>query len=159
GQVFKARHRHLHTLVALKRVHKDRVNSDEAVRRFKREVYLTSRLSHPNVVKALNAGEEGGTVFLVLELVEGTNLSRLITERGRLPVADACEYVRQAALGLQHAFEQGLTHRDIKPSNLMLSKGGVVKLLDLGLSHAEPNAAADTTTSLTDTGRTMGTPD
>src|SRR5205085_1724396 len=79
--------------------------------------------------------QAGGTHFLVMEYVAGTDLGRVLRERGRLPVAQACDYARQAALGLQHAFERGMVHRDIKPSNLMLTPGGQIKVLDFGLAR------------------------
>src|SRR5262249_8423095 len=100
--------------------------------------------------------------FLVLELLDGTDLSRLMAQRGALPVHEACEYVRQVALALQHASEQGLVHRDVKPSNLMLTRGPdgkpLIKLLDLGLASRRASGAVSATT-LTDSGAVMGTPD
>ena len=72
--------------------------------------------------------------FLVMEYVEGTNLARLVEEMGRCRSTEACDYIRQAALGLQHAFEQGMVHRDIKPQNLMVTAKGQVKILDFGLA-------------------------
>src|SRR5207302_6710895 len=77
----------------------------------------------------------GDVHFLVMEYVEGTTLAQVVARRGRLPVREACDYVRQAALGLQHAHEQGMVHRDIKPHNLMLTPAGRVKVLDFGLAR------------------------
>src|SRR5262249_28270844 len=77
----------------------------------------------------------GHTHFLVMEFVEGQGLDRVLTGKGRLPVSEACEYARQAALGLQHAFERGMVHRDIKPHNLMLTPQGQLKILDFGLAR------------------------
>jgi formylglycine-generating enzyme required for sulfatase activity len=102
-----------------------------------------------------------------MEYVEGIDLRKLVKEQGPLPVAVACEYVRQAALGLQHAFEHGLVHRDVKPSNLLLQKtppgqagaGPVVKVLDLGLARLEPGGDGDSSSTLTESGAVMGTPD
>ncbi|HKB39409.1 MAG TPA: serine/threonine-protein kinase, partial [Gemmataceae bacterium] len=77
----------------------------------------------------------GESLFLVMEYVAGRNLARLVRDQGALPVGRACDYVRQAALGLQHALERGLVHRDVKPSNLLLTAStNVVKVLDLGLA-------------------------
>ncbi len=116
------------------------------------------KLSHSNIVQATDAGMEDGTHYLVMELVDGSDLSKLVTQRGRLPVAEACELIRQAAEGLQHAHKNGLVHRDIKPSNLMLTTNGSVKILDLGLAllggvHHEGVG------ELTTTGQIMGTID
>src|SRR4029453_6488124 len=105
------------------------------VGRFRREVQAAARLNHPNIVHAYDADQSGDTHFLVMEYVEGTNLDRILAERGRPLIPEACGYARQAALGLQHAHEQGMVHRDVKPSNLMLTPGGQVKILDFGLSR------------------------
>ena len=80
-----------------------------------------SQLSHPNIVRAYDADQVGDSHFLAMEYVEGIDLARLVKEQGPLPVGQACDYIRQAALGLQHAHERGLVHRDIKPSNLLLA--------------------------------------
>ena len=97
-----------------------------------------------------------------MEYVErGMDLARLVKEKGPLPVARACEYIRQAALGLQHAHERGMVHRDVKPHNLILSADGtVVKVLDMGIARLEgPSAADDQSSTMTQTGAVMGTPD
>ena len=107
---------------------------------------------------AHDAGEADGTHFLVMEYVDGIDLSNLVRQHGPLPVAEACELIRQAALGLQHAHEHGLVHRDIKPANLLLTTGGQVKILDLGLALL----AVDTrrpTNELTADRPVMGTAD
>src|SRR5581483_3852857 len=91
------------------------------VQRFHRELRAAAQLDHPNIVHALDADEANGLHFLVMEYVEGENLSRLVGRQGPLPILDACDYIRQAALGLQHAHEKGMVHRDIKPSNLLVT--------------------------------------
>ncbi|HWB11429.1 MAG TPA: protein kinase [Pirellulales bacterium] len=138
GVVYKARHTRLDKIVALKVLSADRLKDADALARFSREMLAVGRLDHPNIVRATDAGEIDGTHFLVMEHVVGKDLSRIAFEHGPLRVADACEAVRQAAIGLQHAHENGLVHRDIKPGNLMLT-GSLVKILDLGLArlHAE----------------------
>jgi len=158
GQVFKARNWKLNRIVALKVIRKDQLTNPESLRRFHREIRVTSQLSHPNIVTAVDADQEGGSHFLVMEHVEGTDLSRLVKQHGALPVPQACDIIRQAALGLQHAHEQGLIHRDIKPSNLMVTKDGTVKLLDLGLARMLDNTEDDAKT-LTEAGSILGTPD
>jgi serine/threonine protein kinase len=161
GTVFKARHRKMGRLVALKAVRPERLSSADAIRRFHREIQAVARLSHPNIVLAFDADEANGIHFFTMEYIEGRDLARTVREDGPLDVARACDYIRQAALGLQHAHEQGMVHRDIKPHNLLVTGKGVVKLLDMGLALLTPAADAETTSlsSLTHEGTVMGTPD
>jgi formylglycine-generating enzyme required for sulfatase activity/tRNA A-37 threonylcarbamoyl transferase component Bud32 len=165
GAVFKARHRKLGRVVALKRIRKERLGNELAVKRFRRECLAAAQFDHPNVVRAYDADEDGGTHFFVMEYVEGLDLARLVKDKGPLPVAEACDYVRQAALGLQHAHEKGLVHRDIKPHNLLLASRGVhppglIKVLDLGLARLGlRDADGESASPLTQDGALMGTPD
>jgi serine/threonine protein kinase len=197
GQVFKAEHQLMQRVVALKVIAGDpfpctaRSNtssgsvelsavppatprlSDSAVQAFHREVQAAGRLQHANIIASLDAAEDRGIHFLVMEYVPGVDLGQLVRESGPLPVALACEYVRQAALGLHYAYEQGVIHRDIKPSNLLLTwEGGgtdkratlaagqgVVKLLDLGLARLGSRAwEEDSTSDIAERGL-CGTPD
>jgi serine/threonine protein kinase len=157
GAVYRARHARLKRVVALKTVAAHRLNDPVARARFEREMEAVGKVDHPNIVRASDAGEFGGVLFLVMEYIEGTDLSRLVKRRGPLPVAESCEIIRQVAEGLEHAHRQGLVHRDIKPSNVMLTAEGRVKLLDLGLARllGQPPAGEE----LTATGQTMGTAD
>jgi WD40 repeat protein/tRNA A-37 threonylcarbamoyl transferase component Bud32 len=164
GQVFKARHQRLERAVALKLIRPERLASQDAVQRFQREARAAARLSHPNIVTIYDADEYNGTHFFAMECVEGTDLARLVKERGPLPVAQACEYIRQGALGLQHAHEQGLVHRDIKPGNLFLAfradGSPLIKVLDMGLARLSSALEAGSDTDmLTAEGAVMGTPD
>jgi serine/threonine protein kinase len=134
GAVYKARQVRLDKVVALKVLARGCTGDPRAVARFDREMKAAGRLSHPNIVQALDARDIGETSILVMEFVDGIDLAKLLKNAGPLKVADACELVRQAALGLQYAHEHGWVHRDIKPSNLMLSRQGCVKILDLGLA-------------------------
>jgi WD40 repeat protein len=149
GSVFRAEHQLMARTVALKVISKSLTVKAEMVERFRREVRAAGQLSHPNIVQAFDADQVGDTHFLVMEFVNGTDLARLVKEKGALPITDACGYVRQAALGLQHAHEKGMTHRDIKPHNLMLTEDGKIKILDFGLARfagtASGNPAGDTT--------------
>src|SRR5262245_32494560 len=124
GVVLQARHRVLGRVVALKVIREERLSRPESLKRFHREARAAARLAHPNLAAIYDAGEAGGKPFLALEYVEGVTLACLVREGGPLPVPLACEYIRQAALGLQHIHEKGLVHRDVKPSNLMLVSGG-----------------------------------
>src|SRR5262249_60383113 len=94
---------------------------------------------HPTIVPPYDAGFANGTHYLAMEFVQGVDLGRLVKQGGPMPVLQACEYMRQAADGLQHAHERGLVHRDIKPHNLIMSvRDGRVKLTDLGLARVRP---------------------
>lgn len=159
GQVFKARHKDRNYLAALKVILKEKLDKPEAIRRFQREIRLMSSLNHPNVVRAYDAYDEGGVQFYAMEYVEGTDLAKLVEKRGRLPVLEACNYIRQAALGLQHAHEKGMIHRDVKPQNLMLTNDGVIKLMDLGLGRISVPEDGGPVSMLTHQGQVMGTPD
>jgi serine/threonine protein kinase len=123
GDVFKARHQHMRRVVALQVIRPDLLKTPGAVERFYEEVQAASQLSHPNIVASYDAGPVGPTHFFAMEYVEGLDLERLVHQQGPLPVNQACDFIRQAALGLQHAFQRGLRHHDLKPSNLLVSSG------------------------------------
>jgi hypothetical protein len=156
GDVYRARHRKLGGFVALKVLNHRRAATPEASAGFLREMEALGQLEHPNVVEALYAGESDGTFFLVMKLVAGTDLEKLVAERGPLPVAEACELARQAALGLAYLHARGIVHRDVKPSNLIRSAGGPVKILDLGLALLKKEGASE---GETQAGAVLGTPD
>jgi serine/threonine protein kinase len=127
--------------------------------RFVREIQSVARLRHPNIVTAHHATRLGKSIVFAMEYVEGLDLSRLVEIKGPMPVAHACLFIHQAALGLQHAHEEGLVHRDIKPSNLMLSRKGntaTVKILDFGLAKAAREEKVEG--GLTSPGQALGTP-
>jgi formylglycine-generating enzyme required for sulfatase activity/tRNA A-37 threonylcarbamoyl transferase component Bud32 len=156
GEVFKARHRLLSRVVALKITKKELLTDPTSERRFLREIQATARLAHPNIVTVHDAARIDDTQFFAMEYIEGADLGRIVKENGPLPIPRACDYIRQAALGLQHAFEQGLVHRDIKPSNLLVTAdGGQVKILDMGVVRFADTDGSD----LTATGAVVGTPD
>jgi formylglycine-generating enzyme required for sulfatase activity/tRNA A-37 threonylcarbamoyl transferase component Bud32 len=162
GRVYKARHVRMDRLVALKVIHKAKLQGASAVERFNREARAAGQLSHPNIVVAHDSDEIDGRHFLAMEYVDGTDLATRIKQFGPLPVAQACEFARQAALGLQHAHERGVVHRDIKPSNLIVARGSpgtvpVVKILDFGLARFESEATHGT--RLTQLGSIFGTLD
>lgn len=158
GQVFKARHQKMNRIVALKLIRKELLTDADVVGRFYREIQVLSRLDHPNVVHAFDAGPAGPTHFLAMEFVEGTDLGKLVKQGGPLPVLQACAHIRQAALGLQHAYERGLVHRDIKPHNLIMSvRDGLIKVADLGLARLPRAMNEEAAAVLTGVARTTGT--
>lgn len=164
GNVYEARHRKMERTVALKVINREFVRKTEVLDRFHREVKTAAQLSHPNIVTAHDADNAGDYHFMVMEYVDGVDLSRIIKDRGALPVTDACKYIHQAAIGLHYAHQQGMVHRDIKPHNLMLTADGTVKILDFGLASLAPEvvSTADTgkvPSELTTAGAIMGTPD
>lgn len=155
GTVYLAEHQHLKKQVALKLLPYSAVASDELISRFRREMQSTGLLDHDNVVRASDAGEADSGCFLVMERVDGPNLEELVRQQGPLAVADACEIIRQAADGIEHAHQHGIIHRDIKPSNLMINRQGRVKVVDFGLAQLRDAAA----TALTGSQHVMGTID
>jgi serine/threonine protein kinase len=156
GLVFKAQHTKLKKTVALKLLPTERMAQAGMVERFHQEMEAIGRLEHPNVIRATDAGEEGGRHYLVMEYAQGQDLLKVLRERTTLPVDQACTVIRQAALGLQYIADQGLVHRDIKPSNLLLTTTGHVKILDLGLALLK-DADASGDRELTSPGQVMGT--
>lgn len=157
GRVYRALQTKLDRIVALKVLPSHRSEDRRAIARFEREMKAIGRLDHPHIVRAYDAREIDGKPVLAMEYVEGLDLARVLLSLGKVRPADACELIRQAALGLQYAHENGLVHRDIKPSNLMLTPHGTVKLLDLGLARFEhPTGGGD---EMTGAGQPMGTAD
>jgi serine/threonine protein kinase len=138
GAVYLAMHTRLKKPVAIKLLKSDRTGDAGAIARFAVEMEAVGKLEHPHIVRALDAGEENGTHFLVMEYLPGIDLARLVRGLGRIELPDACELIRQAALGLHHAHDNEVVHRDVKPSNLMLLPSGKVKVLDLGLARYRP---------------------
>jgi serine/threonine protein kinase len=183
GEVFKARHRRLQRIAAVKVVSRERLNHVNARQRFRREAEAAARLSHPNIVAVYDFGEEADVHYLAMELIDGIDLSRLVGQTGPLPIALACDFIRQAAVGLHHAHEQGFVHRDIKPQNLLVAPrganrveqagvdppnpivaaqryiGGTVKILDMGLIRLAPVSGAQPELALTQNGVVIGTMD
>ncbi len=147
-------------LEVLKVVGSHLANRRGVIDRFVAEIRNAARLHHPNIVTAYSATRLGESLVLAMEYIEGLDLSRMVEARGPLPVGNACNYIHQAALGLQHAHEQRMVHRDIKPSNLMLARSGnraIIKALDFGLVKVQSEGGVDG--GLTHEGQMLGTPD
>jgi serine/threonine protein kinase len=135
GMVFKARHRELGRLGALKILPPSFTRDRAAVTRFRREFEVAAGLKHINVVAAFEADEDRGVHFLVMDYVPGINLDQFVRQHGPLLLHEAVDYLIQSARGLEAAHERGIIHRDIKPGNLMLDCSGTVRVLDLGLAR------------------------
>ena len=148
GIVYKAEHRIMDRVVALKVLAPHLTAKPGAAERFRKEVKLAARLNHENVVIVHDADEAGGLLFLAMEFVEGVSLDRLVTKKGPLAIPLACSFARQAAVGLQHAADRGVTHRDIKPQNLMVTRKGKVKVMDFGLARFVRNDEEEDTAPL-----------
>ncbi|MCG8653490.1 MAG: serine/threonine protein kinase [Pirellulales bacterium] len=158
GVVYKAVHRRMYREVALKVLPDSAMDSEQATKRFHREVQTAARLSHPNIVTAYDADESNGTHFLVMEFVRGNDLAATVKKRGPLPIAAALDCMVQAARGLEYAHSRGVVHRDIKPSNLLINSQGTLQILDMGLARlCDPNREEQT--DLTSSGYIMGTID
>lgn len=160
GTVYKARHRRMKRVVAIKVLSREIGKNEKLVRRFQREVEAVARLSHPNIVMAYDADEAEIGHFLVMEFVDGRDLASVVETTGPLGLARAVDCIAQAARALDYAHGQGIVHRDIKPANLMRDIHGVVKVADLGLARvADPFGAGEGAAGLTQAGTIMGTVD
>lgn len=165
GTVYRGVNPHLNRLAAIKVVKSSRAFRRSSVERFQRELLAIGKLQHPNIVVALDAGMYDGSPYLVMELPDGTDLAIYVQENGPLPVKEACDIIRQAALGLHHAHEARMVHRDIKPSNLFRTTDGTIKILDLGLARfletetEDIDSAAVSSFGETAEGQILGSPD
>ncbi|MEM6780103.1 MAG: protein kinase [Planctomycetota bacterium] len=135
GEVFLAEHRSMGRRVALKILPSSLLANEDAIDRFYEEVRAASRLLHPNIVTAFDAGHSEGIHYLAMEFIEGHTLTQVVANEGPMPIGDATSAIRQAAFALHHAHAAGIIHRDVKPGNLMRAVDGTIKLLDLGLAR------------------------
>ncbi|MCE5268296.1 MAG: serine/threonine protein kinase [Planctomycetaceae bacterium] len=148
GNVFLAQHVTMSRRVALKIISRKARKDQAAVDRFLAEARAAALLDHPNIVQAYSVDKDGERYYMVMEYVEGLDLQRLVREDGPLDCQLAANYIRQAADGLDHAHQRNIVHCDIKPSNLLVSRQGIVKILDLGLARLvegeqlEPDSSA-----------------
>jgi serine/threonine protein kinase len=153
GSVYKARNRTSGEIVAIKVLPPNLASNGVLLKRFEQEFKATRSLDHPNIVRAIEYGQDGSTPFLVMEFVDGESLGQRIEREGRLPEAEAIRIIAQVAQGLHKAHKQGMIHRDVKPDNILVTPQGVAKLADMGLVKE-----IETDLNLTRTGRGLGTP-
>jgi serine/threonine protein kinase len=160
GTVYLAKNRLMGRHEVLKVVSSHLIKRRGVMDRFLSEIRNAARLHHSNIVTAYSASRLGESIIFAMEYVDGLDLAKLIKAKGPFAVTHACNYIYQAALGLQHAHELGMVHRDIKPSNMILAPQGgraVIKVLDFGLAKIQSEGAIDG--GLTHEGQMLGTPD
>jgi serine/threonine protein kinase len=153
GRVFKGRHLNSGLIAAIKLLSPELSRTPEFVKRFLREARALAKLSHKNIVKVFNVGEEKGQYFLILEYVDGKTLADFLKENGPLPPDLAVDYLYQTCEGLQEAHAKEVIHRDIKPENLMIDREGLIKITDFGLARDVNNKD-----SYTQEGQIFGSP-
>jgi serine/threonine protein kinase len=153
GAIYRGRNRESGQMVAIKMMPAHMAANAVMLKRFEQEFRAASMLNHPNIVRALDFGDNGSTPYLVMEFVEGESLGQRIEREGKLPEAEAIRLIAQVAQGLHRAHKQGMIHRDVKPDNILVTPDGQAKLADLGLVKE-----VETDLNLTRTGRGLGTP-
>ena len=165
GEVYRASDTKLKRQVALRILPPALAADADRLARFQREAEVLASLNHPNIAHIHGLEESGGTTALVMELVEGEDLSQHIA-RGAVPLAEALPIAKQIAEALEAAHEQGIVHRDLKPANIKVRDDGTVKVLDFGLARAlDPPAGPPTgvsmstitTPAMTQAGMILGT--
>jgi serine/threonine-protein kinase len=150
ADVYKAVDETLGRTVAVKVMHARYANDPEFVQRFRHEASAAANLSHPSIVNIYDYGVEGGTYYIVMELVRGTDLKAVVKQYGALDPIKVAEYGAQAAAALTVAHGYGIIHRDIKPQNIVLTPDGTIKVMDFGIARAVDSDA-------TQTGSVLGT--
>jgi serine/threonine protein kinase len=143
GSVYLCEHQPTHRRVAVKILPTTKADDPSSLERFYREAHTLAALDHPNIVRAYDIDQDDKLHFLVMEYVDGSSLQHITEKCGPMAVVRAAHYVRQAALGLQHAHETaGIVHRDIKPADILVDRGGGVKIIDMGLVRFSGDEAA-----------------
>ena len=160
GRVYKGEHTGIGRAVAIKVLHPDLGRNKEAAARFQREALASGRLDHPNIVGVSDFGVmEDGSLYLVMEALEGEGLGARLERDVRISWPESCDIVRQVLAGLRHAHDKGVVHRDIKPDNIFLAhKDGerIIKILDFGIAKLYAGTGDDP--AMTRAGLTVGTP-
>ena len=159
GVVYRAFDRELQEPVAIKTLRPELVGDENLLERFKQEIRLARRISHPNVVRTHDLGEAGGVYFITMEFVEGTGLDEVIKRRGALPLSVTLTIGRQLCRALEVAHAQGIVHRDIKPANLVVDAQGFLKVMDFGIARLVEGRQAPVGPGLTAAGSVIGTPE
>jgi len=153
GAVYKAKDRELDRFVALKLIRPELSSNSAIIARFKQELLLSHQVTHRNVIRIYDLGESDGVKFITMEFIEGMDLRRVLTSRGKIPPNDAVEIIRQVCFALYAAHSEGVIHRDLKPQNIMQDKQGRILVMDFGLARS---VGSD---GMTQTGALVGTMD
>ena len=135
GTVFLCEHKLMRCMRAIKILPAAKAQDEAALSRFYREARAVAAIDHPNIVHAYDIDQDENLHFLVMEYVDGSSLQDIVKKVGPVSVLRACHYIRQSAIGLDHAQRAGLVHRDIKPGNILVARDGAVKILDMGLAR------------------------
>lgn len=143
GTVYKALDTNLNRQVALKVLHTEHSSDPEFIQKFEDEAQVTASINHPNVVRVLSSGQEGNSMYLVMELVDKGSLDGVMNKLGKVPEARALQIGIQIAEGLKAGYEQGLIHRDVKPGNILFAGDGSAKIVDFGLAIFSEQEAAE----------------
>ena len=152
GKVFKARDKDLEELVAIKILRSDYAQDNHALNRFIREIKLSRKISHPNVVKVFDIGVHRGHRYISMEYIDGVSLDKIVQQKGPLPILDCLKIALQICMATASAHAIGIIHRDLKPANIMLTRNGLVKILDFGIAKAQG------TGEITTAGQIIGSP-
>ncbi len=153
GAVYRARHTKLDRMCAVKVLPLELSGNPDLLERFRREARATAKLDQNQVVTIYDVDTDGPTEYLAMEFLEGDSLETLVQKKGKLRVKTSLQIIRQATMGLAAAHEHGIIHRDVKPANLMLTKDGVVKVMDFGLARL-----VEISSGLSQAGQVLGTP-
>jgi serine/threonine-protein kinase len=154
GVVYRALDRDLDDLVAIKTLRSDAVSADPTLLdRFKQEIRLARRITHPNILRTHDLGEAMGLRYLSMEYVKGITLKHLVEQDVILPTPVALRIAKQMCAGLAAAHEAGVIHRDIKPQNILIEPSGALKIMDFGIARLTEDRG------MTATGTVIGTPD
>ncbi|HJZ54073.1 MAG TPA: serine/threonine-protein kinase, partial [Gemmataceae bacterium] len=135
GQVFLGEHMFMKRRVAIKVLPPDKAEQPAALGRFYREARAAGSLEHPNIIRTQDIDQDGNLHYIVMDYVDGPNLLDVVKKFGPMDIGRAVSYVRQVALGLDHAFRNGIVHRDIKPGNVLIDRKGHARILDMGLAR------------------------
>ncbi len=153
GVVYKAHDPKIDRLVALKVLRQDRVSSEDYVNRFLKEATAVGRLSHRSIVTVFDVGQDHGTIYIAMELLEGIPLDEL-TKQQTIGFKQIVKIGKEVALALHYAHQKGIVHRDIKPANIICAQNGEVKVTDFGIAHIDDPEGQQ----MTQAGEILGTP-